>query len=133
MARDTLLVTGSRGWTDPEPIKRWLGLVMAQTNIRRLVHGGARGADTLADIVWRELGGTVEAYPVDEAIDGPWPRAGHNRNERMVRREQKRIARALAFTTPTRAGMTAGTANCVARCLGAGIVVTVVPDQTGFG
>jgi hypothetical protein len=24
-------------------------------------------------------------YPVDHALDGPWPAAGHRRNERMLR------------------------------------------------
>ncbi len=26
----------------------------------------------------------VEAYPVDQALDGPWPAAGHRRNRRML-------------------------------------------------
>lgn len=51
-----------------------------------LIEGEAVGADVMARLLvagWH--GFTVEPYPVDTAIDGPWPAAGHRRNARMHR------------------------------------------------
>lgn len=77
----TILVFGSRDWTDERVIRAWLSRLPAGS---RIVHGAARGADSIAGDVARELGLEAKAYPVDEALDGPWPAAGIRRNQRML-------------------------------------------------
>jgi hypothetical protein len=124
--RDTILVTGSREWTDIETIREWLFPLASK--LHRLVHGGAHGADSLAEVVSIRLGFEVQSYPVDIEIDGSWPAAGVRRNERMVRAERHRIRRALAFSWHSEdpSAITRGTNDCVARCIRAGIPVVIV-------
>src|SRR5688500_2901141 len=45
--RDTLLVTGSREWTDLQTIDHWVDRIVASWHgdLARLVHGDARGVD----------------------------------------------------------------------------------------
>jgi hypothetical protein len=76
-----ILITGSRKWTDAEMIEH----ALRQRRHTVVYHGGARGADKIADAVARKLGIEVIPFPVDVGIDGPWPMAGRNRNERMLR------------------------------------------------
>lgn len=50
-----------------------------------VVSGQPRGADGLAR-EWATLKGIpVSDFPVDHAVDGPWPAAGPRRNGRMLR------------------------------------------------
>ncbi len=80
-----ILITGSRTWTDKVTIAQaireaWLfagrpyGVVV--------VHGGARGADYIADVYAKRLGFSVEVHEAD------WPNfgkaAGYIRNKEMV-------------------------------------------------
>lgn len=80
-----VLVTGSRNWARYDIIKRAMAdAVRGQTLgiAPTLVHGGARGADKMADLAARELGWHVEIHPAD------WIRhrheAGPVRNTEMV-------------------------------------------------
>lgn len=79
-----VLVTGSREWTDVEIIRRALTLLAPADgeSVPVIVHGGARGADTIAAQVATELGYHVETHLAD------WDRygksAGMVRNEAMV-------------------------------------------------
>lgn len=86
-----------------------------------LVHGGGRGGDQIADEIARELGIVVRRYPVDPALDGPWPEAGPRRNERMLR-EEPVIHEALAFPGPS----SRGTWHTVRLCEARGIKVRVL-------
>lgn len=94
-----ILVTGSREWTDRGAVVAALRFAMgsiAQTNHVHpgqlditLVHGAARGLDTLAaDVAHTDFGWTVEAHPANWKPDGPAGRldraAGHKRNKLMV-------------------------------------------------
>ena len=124
----TILVCGSRDFTDRPTIRAWLARFPAGTTV---IHGAARGADTLAGEVAAELGFTVRPYPVDPALDGPWPAAGIRRNARMLAAEPS-VSRCLAFTAALMRGSGAsrrltGTGDMCARCIEAGVVVTVVP------
>ncbi len=85
--RARILVCGSRRWADVGTIR--LELAAAWTELATtagapvLVHGGCpRGADRIADILWRRWGGQVETHPAD------WDRygrgAGMRRNADMV-------------------------------------------------
>src|SRR4051812_40652519 len=49
-----------------------------------LIHGAARGVDTDMGIKAKIRGIKVVPVPVDQALDGPWPAAGHRRNWRML-------------------------------------------------
>lgn len=53
-----------------------------------VIHGNARGGDTVADIVAKELGFERRPYPVtDEEWATLGPKAGHIRNARMLSEE----------------------------------------------
>lgn len=77
--RPVVLICGSRGWNEREPIERELHTLDRNTLI---VHGAARGADTLAGEIAMELGFEVMACPAD------WKRygkaAGIVRNKQML-------------------------------------------------
>lgn len=80
-----ILVTGSREWTDRTAIERELKRFPAGTI---LVHGGARGADSIADEIGRKLGFVVRPYPVpDEEWTRLGKKAGVLRNSRMLHEE----------------------------------------------
>lgn len=74
-----VLVTGSREWTDPEPIRRELASLPANSI---LLHGNARGVDRLADQLARELGLDVRPRPADWEVYGRG--AGIVRNKQML-------------------------------------------------
>lgn len=103
-----LLVTGSRDWTDSCGIAFHLALIFGQDPDRLVIHGNCGdlnhkvrdrcvpiGADVLAGWCAAGVGAAVDVYPVDHALDGPWPAAGPRRNERMHR--ESRPDRGLAF------------------------------------
>lgn len=122
-----MLVTGSRRWTDRDAIRRALAAVLRKLGVPAdrivVVHGGARGADMLADAVARELGMLVECHPVTR---GDWDRhgtsAGHRRNQRMV---DLGAVGCIAFPR----GVSAGTRGCMAAAERAGISVWNLGDR----
>lgn len=75
-------MTGSRTWTDYEMIHNLLSAADRREGPHTLVHGGAGGADSMADAIARELGWAVEVYKAN------WERdkraAGILRNHHMV-------------------------------------------------
>jgi hypothetical protein len=77
-----ILVTGSRSWTDEEMIRNLLAAADRKEGPHTLVHGGARGADTVAGEIAQELGWTVEVHKADWERDGR--AAGILRNHKMV-------------------------------------------------
>lgn len=83
-----ILVTGSRDWTDQDAIATALAETAAKllpTDRYRavtLVHGAARGADSIAAEVAEFLGWGVAPYPAAWATFGK--SAGHRRNAVMV-------------------------------------------------
>lgn len=62
-----LLVTGGRDFEDGDYVFRWLTLLHLKYGFKLLIHGGARGADTLADVWARGHG----VQPVK--CDALWP------------------------------------------------------------
>lgn len=56
------MVTGSRTWADPV---LYAALIEYTSPGDKLVHGGARGADTMAADVAERLGLVVEEHPAD--------------------------------------------------------------------
>ncbi len=77
-----VLVTGGREYKNRDFVFTSLDFLHARVTITKLVHGAARGADTLAGEWAMMRGVSCRPYPVS-AQDGPWPGAGHARNRRM--------------------------------------------------
>lgn len=107
-----VLICGDRNWQNEAAIRRELSKLDPGTAI---IHGGARGADTLAGIVAKEIGLQVEVYPAD------WNRhgraAGPIRNQQMI--EQGRPDIVLAFHANI--GQSKGTKDMVERAKKTGI------------
>lgn len=77
-----ILVTGSRDWTDERAVARALDSAARPGELIIVVHGGARGADLLAEEHARERGWVVEEHQADWAALGN--SAGCVRNQEMV-------------------------------------------------
>ena len=81
-----VLICGGRQWTDRNRTFEALDEYHQQTPIDTVIHGAARGADTLADQWAHSRNVPVEAFPVSSA---DWRRfgkvAGHLRNQRMLK------------------------------------------------
>lgn len=76
-----LLVTGSRGWTDAELIRRELAARYRPGTV--LVSGACpRGADAIAERAWARMGGWTERHPAQ--WDRYGRRAGMLRNQEMA-------------------------------------------------
>lgn len=77
--RVTVLVCGSRGWLDVPTVRQHLSKLPRGSLI---LHGGARGADQIANTIARSLGLDVREFPADWAHLGR--RAGYARNIEML-------------------------------------------------
>jgi hypothetical protein len=74
-----VLVTGDRHWTNIEAVVRELTKLPGDSII---VHGDARGADTIAGVVAEALGFEVRAFPASWNVFGR--SAGPIRNRHML-------------------------------------------------
>lgn len=87
-----VLICGSREWRDRLAIFEALFPLVGKATL--VIHGAARGADTIGGEVARELGIPVHEFPAD------WDRygkgAGYIRNSRMLKEGQPDLV--LAFT-----------------------------------
>jgi hypothetical protein len=77
-----VLVTGGRGFSDREVLFRVLDGIHNDTGITHLIHGAARGADSLAGQWARERGVQEVACPANWNVHGR--RAGYLRNRAMA-------------------------------------------------
>lgn len=114
-----VLVTGDREWTDRAMIRRELAKLPSGTIV---VHGGARGADTIAGEIAKELGFVVRVYPAD--WNGQGKAAGPIRNSTMLVREhrpEEPINLVLAFHHDL--SKSRGTRDMVTKSKNAGIDV----------
>lgn len=77
--RRRVLISGSREWRNVEAIRR---VIYSLPHDALVIHGGCRGADTIADRLARERGLDVLQF------DAEWVRygrsAGPRRNQRMI-------------------------------------------------
>lgn len=120
MTKLRVLVTGGRNYDRQEVVDTALDAALGEspTGIV-LIHGGASGADACAN-AWayaaraRGLSVQVEVYPAQWREHGK--KAGPIRNQRMVTVGKPTLA--IAFSGGS------GTADCVRRCIQAGIPVT---------
>jgi hypothetical protein len=119
-----VLITGSRTWTDPDPITRVLNQLHSwQTDRLVIVHGACRnGVDAIADAWCRHNSVSAERHPADWQRHGK--AAGPRRNAVMV---ATKPALCLAFIRDNSPGAT-GCANTAEK---AGIpTVRYRHDQT---
>jgi len=80
-----LMVTGSRDWTNRAEIDRALfnyWYTAGRVSDVILIHGAAKGADTMAKDVWEKQGLQTRAHPAD--WEGLGKRAGIVRNMQMI-------------------------------------------------
>lgn len=137
-----ILVTGSRDWTDWRTLN--LALIETAKSDRdvTLVHGCARGTDSLAAAAARKLGWQVEDHPADwnapcRASCGPrdhrrpgrggveyCPAAGDYRNQAMV---DQGADVCLAFFV--HGSLNKGTTDCATRAKKAGILVVRIVQE----
>ena len=132
----TVLICGGRNWNYPKMTFRKLDALHQRHRFGKVVHGAAKGADTLADKWAKKAGVQVEAYP---AIWRPAElggrvdrRAGFTRNKRML--DQAKPGLVIAFPGGS------GTSDMVRRAHQAGVkvinlkdIVASWRDLTGMG
>lgn len=113
-----ILITGSRHWSDKARIRR--AILEHAVPPCTIVHGGCRGADTMAGEVAAELGHAVEVHVAD------WDRFGHAagplRNIQMV---EKGADVVLAFPSL----MSKGTRQCIRVARAGGLRVIVHEEE----
>lgn len=113
-----ILVCGGRDFTDAEFLASKLDQVADYFGAFILIHGDARGADTLAK-EWAEYGGLdVESYPADWSTHGR--AAGPIRNQQM-------LASGVDYVIAFPGGR--GTAHMVQIAKAAGVVVWDLRDS----
>lgn len=111
-----VLVCGGRDFQDRDALFAVLDRLHQQTGITKIVHGGAKGADTLGAI-WGLLHGVFSAgYPAQ--WDAYGKRAGFIRNQEMIDVEQIDLVVACPGGN--------GTADMVKRATKAGIKIVQV-------
>jgi hypothetical protein len=114
-----VLICGDRNWDKEGIVKR----VLLQSGATVVIHGDARGADSIAGTLATSLGLKVEAFPAD------WQRygraAGPIRNQQML--DEGRPEKVIAFHPSIETSK--GTADMVRRARAAGLPVTVVTGE----
>ena len=117
-----ILVCGDRRWSDRQTIYRILLPYATQTPPVTILHGGARGADTLAGQVAQELGMEVKE------VRAEWQRygrgAGPLRNDKMLNEHPDLV---IAFHNDL--AKSKGTADTVRKVQKRGIAVMVVKTR----
>lgn len=78
-----VLISGDRNWDDPKPIANIMyKIVYSRVDDVVFLHGNARGADTMCDVIAKLYDYEVESYPADWTKYGK--AAGPIRNKEML-------------------------------------------------
>jgi len=85
MEKITVLVSGGREYTNWDKVNEFLTDIHKETPIEKIVHGGARGADSLGGKWARENGVVEKVYKADWGTHGK--AAGVIRNQEMLDEE----------------------------------------------
>lgn len=119
-----LLITGSRDWTDKDTIESAMLAATWHIDNRHaitVVHGNARGADTLAAQVAAKHGFAIEAHPAD------WDQ--HGRGAGAIRNlEMARAGAHICLAFPL--GESRGTHMMIGMAREAGIPVFIFRGRT---
>lgn len=121
-AQVRVLACGSRNWTDVALIRSYLN-TLPQPFV--LIHGAARGADSIAASEAKKMAQTIEAYPANWNKHGK--AAGPIRNRQML--EEGKPHMVLAFRND---GPSPGTDNMVEMAKAAGLPVIVVESRAAL-
>lgn len=116
-----VLVCGGRDYADARALAEVLDAFHGETPITRLIHGAARGADSLAAAWARSRGIPERAFPADWKKDGR--AAGFVRNARMLREGRPELV--VAFPGGK------GTAHMVNLARAAGVPVRQIAGPVG--
>ena len=92
------LVCGGRDFNDEGMVRAVLGRLLRPGDV--VVHGAARGADSLAGKVAREMGNEVRPYPANWRLHGK--AAGPIRNAEMIDLERPEVVIAFPGGSGTR-------------------------------
>ena len=109
----TVLITGSRGYTNYD---KMLSYLKGLGPIKEIIHGGAGGADSLAERAARELGIPTKIYVPDWS--GVGKGAGHVRNSQMLWDNIKSLDTVGGFFSGS---VTPGTAGMIEKSIKAGL------------
>lgn len=112
-----VLVCGDRNWTDVKKIRERLVSFSKDTVV---IHGGARGADTIAGVIAHELGIKVLEFRADWTHYGR--AAGPIRNQVMLTEGKPN----LVIACHSDLDKSRGTADMVRRARKAGVRVEVI-------
>ena len=116
-----IMVTGSRGWTDDAVMGEALGYwLFCEVDIT-IIHGGARGADEMADRMARTMAIPVEVFKADWSTFGKG--AGPIRNREMLKTKPEMV---LAFWD----GKSSGTRDAITAATQMRIPVHIYPPST---
>lgn len=107
-----VLVTGGRNFADDNKLFAFLDGIHAVSPITHLIHGGAYGADGLANCWAVSRSIPVTVYPADWAKFGR--AAGPRRNAEMIASKPDLVVATIGGN---------GTANCVRQAREAGIKI----------
>ena len=114
-----ILISGDRYWDNADIIKRELEKFLADTVI---IHGAAKGADTIAGIVAKNLGMRVIPFKADWLQYGK--AAGPIRNKQMI--DEGKPDLLLAFHSHIETSK--GTADMIQRAKKANIKTILITD-----
>ncbi len=115
-----VLVCGGRDYANWNLVVDTLAAIRRNKGITALIHGGAAGADALADKWGRLANVPIEVYKADWAKHGL--AAGPKRNRRMLKTGKPDLV--VAFPGGK------GTADMVRQAFAAGVHVVQVADRT---
>lgn len=118
-----VLVCGDRNWTNKEMIR---SILASLPNLDLVIHGAARGADSLAAEVAVELGIEHDPHPAKWTLFGR--SAGPIRNRRMLNLKPDLV---IAFHDDLW-GRSKGTKDCVEEAMKRGISVKVWDQATCY-
>ncbi|MFK8851296.1 DUF2493 domain-containing protein [Streptomyces sp. Ac-502] len=137
-----ILVTGSRSWSDAQLLAdvlldTWHDATQLGHRSIVIVHGGADGADTLADLWARGAGLDVEVHEADWGHCGPDCPPGHRRPRSRggdycptagPRRNQQLIDAGAHLVVAFHRDSSRGTADCITRAQAAGLPVRRITE-----
>lgn len=114
-----VLVCGDRNWSSWVMVKRRLASLPSDTIV---IHGAARGADTIGGEVAKSLGMPVDVYPAQWDKHGR--AAGPIRNRQMLDQKPDIV---IAFHNNIEESK--GTKDCLAEAARRGIATELISDQ----